>query len=194
VERGRGNDEPAVAAQVEARGEADPVAHLGSGMGKVEVAAAAARYRLDRRRQRLVSLFESREARGAAVSRVDVDHHEAGDGAGDDGGAHLAAAAEPAPKLLLARAAALELLPAHDRPLPAALDGHHAPAAREVRERRFLALRRGHGSPPTGVLGTLATATAKRGRSSASQIIPLLVIGPARSRSRSRATPSCATL
>ena len=74
MDRGRDDDDPAVAAQVESRCETDPVANLEAGMCEVQVPAAAAGEGLDGIWQGAMALLKPCQRQITAVPAVDIQY------------------------------------------------------------------------------------------------------------------------
>src|SRR5689334_5508597 len=102
MQRGRRHDVPTVCADIDTWRQPDLVADQSAGMREVEMAAAATGPTLDRRGQGAVLALELLQRLVAAMSRVDVDHDEAGDGTGHDSDAGIGPLPKPAARFRLA--------------------------------------------------------------------------------------------
>jgi hypothetical protein len=125
--------DPAISADINASADpADAVGDTAAGVGEVEMAAAGRG--LDRRPVGQVAALALELGQGAvaAMAGVDVDHHQAGDPAGDDGGVRPRPAAPPDAELVGVGRRLLPRPPAHQRPLAGDTARDDAPAGLAV--------------------------------------------------------------
>src|SRR5689334_1853611 len=148
MQRGRRHNVPSVCADIDTRSQPDFVANESSRMREVEMAATTAGPARDRRGQRAVLLLELLQRLVAAMSRVDIDYHQAGDGTGHDSDAGLRPLAKPAARFCLTGMSMLKLFPADQRSFISGPDRDDRPASPDVLVNGFVD--RDHRVSPSG--------------------------------------------
>src|SRR5438094_4653573 len=96
MQRGRRHHVPSVRADIDTRRQPDLVADESSGMREVEMAPTTTGPAFYRRGHGTVLALELLQSLIAAMSRVDVDYDQAGNGTGHDSDASLRPLAKPA--------------------------------------------------------------------------------------------------
>src|SRR5438552_8584908 len=132
MQRGRRHYVPSVRADIDTRRQPDLVAGESSRMREIEMAAATPGPAFQRCGHRAVLEFDLLQSLVPAVSRVDIDHDQAGDGTGHDSDASPRPLAKPAARFRLTGMSMLKLLPADQRSLISCPDRDDRPASSHV--------------------------------------------------------------